>query len=239
VRSAVRDPRLLLLAGWFLVPFVAGIALSYLVVPVFQPRYLVVLTLPIFLGVAAALTRVAVDARKTVALGLALIASLAGLSVARYLSSTSDYFRSPVAYVVDHAAPGDLVLYDMGAIVFDHYATGAKLEGTWIRDHQPDRAFIKLLAGRKDALDPEIRNPLAVNTTAVDLEALAAATHHRRVWLLLGPPRTGQLSEATAIRALRVAFGEPRIFVAVGRFHVFLFARPATAPVEPPAGWDA
>jgi mannosyltransferase len=206
-REAIRDLRLVLLGAWLVVPLLTATALSYLVTPVFLPRYTIAVSLPVYLAVAAGLTRLRNKALSTVA--LTGIVVLAAVSVGRYVSSLSDFFRAPAEYVAAHAAPRDLVLYDMPGIVFDHYAHRSDLEGTYIRPHQDDRAFIKLLAGHRDAIDPAVRNPFVLDTEATDLQVLAAATRYKRVWLLIGPQFPGQLREETAIGTLRKAFGHP------------------------------
>jgi 4-amino-4-deoxy-L-arabinose transferase-like glycosyltransferase len=221
--EGIRDPRLLLLGAWLVVPLLIAAALSYLVTPVFLPRYTIAVSPPVYLAVAASLTRLR---NKTLsAVALTAIVAVAALSVGRYVSSLSDFFRAPAEYVAAHAAPGDLVLYDMPAIVFDHYAHRSDLEGTYIRPHQDDRAFIKLLAGHRDAIDPAVRNPFVLDRVATDLQVLSAATRYKRVWVLLGPQFPGQLREETATRRLSRVFGPPRLRIKVRTFDLFLFAR--------------
>jgi mannosyltransferase len=222
-REGIRDPRLVLLGAWLVVPLLIATALSYLVTPIFLPRYTVAVSLPVYLAVAAGLTRLP---NKTLsAVALTAIVVVAALNVGRYVSSLSDFFRAPAEYIGARAASGDLVLYDMDAIVFDHYAHRSDLEGTYIRTHPDDRASIKLLAGHRDAIDPAVRNPFLLDTTAMDLQVLSAATRYKRVWLLIGPQFPGQLREETAIGTLRESFGPPTLRTKVRKFDVFLFAR--------------
>jgi mannosyltransferase len=222
-RTEMRDPRLVLLSAWLVVPLLIAVVLSYLVTPIFQDRYAIALSLPVYLAVAVALTRL--PSKAMTACGISAIVAVAGLSVERYVASLSDFYRAPAEYVGKHAAPGDLVLYDMGAVVFDHYAHRSDLEGTHIRPHLDTLAFIKLLSGHKDAIDPRLRNPSAPPTVASDLHVLSVAAHYKRVWLLMGPQFPGQLREATATSRLRAAFGPPRLKTKVDKFDVFLFER--------------
>jgi mannosyltransferase len=217
------DPRLALITAWLVVPLLMAVALSYLVTPILLPRYVIALSLPVYLVVAAALTHLWSKTIAVVALFAIVIA--AGLNVVTYTSSLSDFYRAPVKYVATRAAPGDLVLYDMDSSVFHHYAERADLEGTYIRAHQDDRATIKLLAGHRDAITPQIRDPFAPATVATDLQALFAAARKKRVWLLMGPQFPGQLPESTATSRLRAAFGPPQLMTRVGEFDVFLFER--------------
>lgn len=222
-RTGISDPRLLLIGAWLVVPLLVATMLSYLVTPIFLPRYAIAVSLPIYLAVAAALTRLR---RRTLSAAmLTAIVVVAGLNVGRYAASLSDFFRAPAEYAASHAAPGDLVLYDMPSIVFDHYAHRSDLQGTYIRPHQDDRAFIKLLNGHRDAIDPAVRNPFVLDTESIDLRVLSTATRYRRVWLLIGPQFPGQLREATATQRLHEAFGRPRLRTKVRKFDVFLFAR--------------
>ena len=136
-REAIGDSRLVLLGAWLVVPLLIATALSYLVTPIFLPRYTIAVSLPVYLAVAACLTRFP---NKTLgAVVLTAIIAVAALSVGRYLTSRSDFFRAPAEYVAAQAAPGDLVLYDMPGIVFDHYAHRSDLHGTYIRPHQRPR----------------------------------------------------------------------------------------------------
>jgi hypothetical protein len=64
--------------------------LSYLVTPIFLPRYTIAVSLPVYLAVAAGLTRFPNKALSTVA--LTAIIALAALSVGRYVASLSDFY---------------------------------------------------------------------------------------------------------------------------------------------------
>ena len=220
--GAIRDSRLVLVIAWFVVPLLMGVTLSYLITPIFVPRYLIALSLPVYLIVAAALIGLP---SKLMMIALCSVVAAAALGVERYMTTLSDFYRAPAQFVAARADPGDLVLYDMDSSIFDYYANRSEVQGTFIRPHQDDRATIKLLAKRKDAIDPRIRNPFAPATIATDLKALSAATRMPRVWLLLGPQFPGQLSERMATRKLRAAFGPPHLTSRVGKFDVFLFER--------------
>lgn len=222
-KDAVGDPRLVLITAWLVVPLLMAAALSYLVTLILLPRHVIALSLPVYLVVAAALTHL--RSKTIVVVGLFAIVAFSGLNAVRYTSSLSDFYRAPVKYVAARAAPGDIVLYDIGSSVFHHYADRADLEGSYIREHQDDRAAITLLAGHRDAINPQIRDPFARASVATDLQALSAAARKRRVWLLLGPQLPGQLPESTATSRLRAAFGPPRLTTRVGSFNVFLFER--------------
>jgi mannosyltransferase len=220
--GAVRDLRLVLVTAWFVVPLLMGVALSYLVTPIFVPRYLIALSLPVYLIAAAALIGLP---SRLIVIALCPVVAAAALDVERYTTTLSDFYRAPARYVAARADPGDLVLYDMDSSIFDYYANRSQVQGTFIRPHQDDRATIKLLAKREDAIDLRIRNPFAPATITTDLKALSAATRMPRVWLLLGPQFPGQLSERMATRKLRAAFGPPHLTSRVGKFDVFLFER--------------
>jgi mannosyltransferase len=220
--GAVRDSRLVLVTAWFVIPLLMGLTLSYLITPIFVPRYLIALSLPVYLIAAAALVGLP---SKLILIALCPVVAAAALNVERYTTTLSDFYRAPAQYVAARADPGDLVLYDMNSSIFDYYAHRSQVQGTFIRPHQDDRATIKLLAKREDAIDPRIRNPFAPATITTDLKALSAATRMPRVWLLLGPQFPGQLSEGMATRKLRAAFGPPHLRSRVGKFDVFLFER--------------
>ena len=54
-RDLVRDPRVMLLVAWLVVPLLIAAVLSYLATPLLQARYAIALSLPVYLAVAAAI----------------------------------------------------------------------------------------------------------------------------------------------------------------------------------------
>jgi mannosyltransferase len=225
VEGGLADPRLVMVAAWYLVPLSIGVVASYAITPVFLQRYVIGTTLPVFLIVAFAITRLPNKAVAGIALVLAV--GFSARTVESYVSSLHDFFRAPPEFIRTHAEPGDVVLYDEPAIVFDYYAEREDIHGTHVRQNQLDLSFITLLRNRRDAIDPTLRNPYTKDSLTQDLHALDNAAKYKRVWLVLEPKSHGQLPTSMAVHRLERSFGAPKRTLRVGSFDVFFFERSA------------
>jgi hypothetical protein len=119
-------------ALWLIVPIVGTLAITYLVQPVLQPKYLIAV-LP---AAAIILAR-----NRPVAIAVLLALSLVGVGD-WYVNGVKDDWRSAVAWVASEARPGDGIIFEPSYLVlpFDYYA------------HDTDPALLPERVGESDDL---------------------------------------------------------------------------------------
>jgi mannosyltransferase len=147
--------RLLLLA-WLLVPILASFAFSYLVTPVFNPRYLIVSLPPLVLLVAAgALSLRSAPLR---AGALLVVFALAAWGLVRwYTGFPKDDWRGVTKYILAQAEPGDGVVFDQPRtrVSFEYYLYALRERGA-ARVARLEPVFPSAPWGAYDDLSPEV-----------------------------------------------------------------------------------
>ena len=181
-----------LLLAWFLIPIAITFFVS-LIKPVLMPRYLFVCIPALVLLVAAGLS--SLSWRWVAAPTLAVICWFALSGVHRYYERDFDLkredFRSATAYVLAHAAPGDVLVFHKGQNRFA-YAFYAGQQGPAILYPGTDR--------------PTWRD-FASKVTPETLDAIRQ--WHGRVWLLVSENMSATGEDAIA-QQLKQAAGEHR-----------------------------
>lgn len=165
---------LALVLTWLAVPVLGSVALSYLVKPLFVPRYLIVALPPLVLLAARGLAALP---RPGGAVALALVMVLAAGALPY---NRDDYeevdFRAATTYLLERARPGDGALFYRPSrrLGFEYYSgqRGDDLSG--LIPLHPASPW-----GRFDLTG----DYLALRLTPPDLERLAAWAERRRVWL--------------------------------------------------------
>jgi uncharacterized membrane protein len=108
VRPADADESVLL-GAWFVVPFGLPIVLSYLVTPVFWPRYTIVASLGLFVLIARGLSHVNYGHLRYAMAGLLIISMVPSLGI-YYTGDQKEQWREVGATIDEQAESGDLVL---------------------------------------------------------------------------------------------------------------------------------
>jgi uncharacterized membrane protein len=121
-----RERRLLPLLCWGGVPVLLPLALSVAATPIYNVRYVAFAAPPFYVAVAVGLVSLRPWWRRAcvLVLGAGVLVSLV-----RYFTLPVKHdWRSATAYVEEHAAPSDLVLFeaDFNETAYAHYATAAQ-----------------------------------------------------------------------------------------------------------------
>jgi mannosyltransferase len=117
--------QLALVAGWLCLPLVLG-ALVSVYVPIFVPRYAIVVTPAVALAEAVLIAAFAKSRPALAVAAGALVVAVSSLEIARWYRSVPEDWRGAAAYVQQRVKPGDSV------VVAPEYATSAYYE----YDHQ-------------------------------------------------------------------------------------------------------
>jgi 4-amino-4-deoxy-L-arabinose transferase-like glycosyltransferase len=175
------------LVTWLSVPIIGALAVSYLVTPVFYPRFLIISLPPLVLLAAAGAG--AIRPRWAAALAMLALFVGEGMGLERwYARMRKEDWRGATAYVLARSAPGDGVVFHAPYVrrAFEYYVLQSG-EGA---STAPEPLFPSGAWGALDPRNPEITGDFAS-------------------WWAAHPPRRTRLWVVEQVRRREAARGAP------------------------------
>jgi mannosyltransferase len=181
-----RNPRVLLLLLWLVVPVAMPALISAVASPLYNTRYVILASLPFLLFAAAGIVELPQLPRAVVA-GV-MVMAMGGSTVSYLRRPVKHQWREAAAFVEAARRPTDLLIFeaDYNETSYAHYA------GTAGKDHR-----VRLMAppaGEAQTADGKVKlyGVKVVGAAAADVSAEVAA--QQRVWLILadGSPEAAE-----------------------------------------------